>query len=124
MSAAVQADNVNRTMEQVTKDIALVKEQFNQIVPENDLKWAAHPSHAGPDGYDFAPADAFVNFGLSNNMYHRGTHARLARPDAQLGLRRHEFAAGDDQHRPPRRGHECGSRKRRRGVAEAAAVAV
>src|ERR1035441_2852392 len=37
---ADQADFVNRTSEQVTKDIALVKEQFNQIVPENDLKWA------------------------------------------------------------------------------------
>ncbi len=23
----------------------------------------------GADGYDFAPADAFVNFGVSNNLY-------------------------------------------------------
>lgn len=29
-SSAVQADNVNRNMDQVNKDIALVKEQFNQ----------------------------------------------------------------------------------------------
>ena len=41
---SVRADNVNRNLEQVDKDIALVKEQFNQISPENDLKWALiHP---------------------------------------------------------------------------------
>src|SRR3990172_547420 len=44
MGTAVRADNVNRTQEQVDKDIALVKEQFNQIVAENDMKWALiHP---------------------------------------------------------------------------------
>jgi endo-1,4-beta-xylanase len=69
LSAAVRADNVNRNMEQVSKDIALTKEQFNQIVPENDLKWEFVHPREGADGYDFGPADAFVNFGLSNNMY-------------------------------------------------------
>jgi endo-1,4-beta-xylanase len=58
-----------RTSEQVHKDIALVKEQFNQISPENDLKWALIHPREGADGYNFGPADAFVNFGLSNNMY-------------------------------------------------------
>ena len=67
--AAVRADNVNRTLEQVNKDIALVKEQFNQIAPENDLKWALIHPREGADGYNFAPADAYVNFGLSNGMY-------------------------------------------------------
>jgi endo-1,4-beta-xylanase len=67
--ASVQADNVNRNMEQVDKDIALVKEQFNQISPENDLKWALIHPNPGPDGYNFGPADAYVNFGLSNQMY-------------------------------------------------------
>ena len=38
MDNAVRADNVNRTSDQVDKDIALVKQQFNQIAPENDLK--------------------------------------------------------------------------------------
>ena len=65
----VRADNVNRTSEQVNKDIALVKEQFNQIAPENDLKWALIHPREGADGYNFGPADAFVNFGLSNDMY-------------------------------------------------------
>jgi endo-1,4-beta-xylanase len=69
MNAAVRADNVNRTMDQITKDIALAKEQFSQIVPENDTKWALIHPRPGPDGYDFAPADAFVKFGLDNNMY-------------------------------------------------------
>ena len=64
---AVRADNVNRTLDRVEKDTALAKEQFNQISPENDLKWALiHPSETE---YDFAPADAYVNFGVSNHMY-------------------------------------------------------
>jgi endo-1,4-beta-xylanase len=67
--AAVQANNVNRRIEQVTKDIALVKQQFNQISPENDLKWALIHPREGADGYEFGPADAFVNFGASNNLY-------------------------------------------------------
>jgi endo-1,4-beta-xylanase len=66
---SVRADNVNRNMEQVNKDIALVKEQFNQISPENDLKWQLIHPREGADGYNFGPADAYVNFGLSNSMY-------------------------------------------------------
>jgi endo-1,4-beta-xylanase len=58
-----------RSAEQNAKDIALVKEQFNQISPENDLKWQLIHPREGANGYDFAPADAFVNFGLSNNTY-------------------------------------------------------
>ena len=68
-STSVQANNVNRNMEQVEKDVALVKEQFDQISPENDLKWALIHPREGADGYNFAPADAYVNFGLSNHMY-------------------------------------------------------
>ena len=69
MSAAVRADNANRNLGQVIKDIALVKEQFNQISPENDLKWQLIQPRPGPDGYDFGPADAYVNFGLNNHLY-------------------------------------------------------
>ncbi|HXC99880.1 MAG TPA: endo-1,4-beta-xylanase [Verrucomicrobiae bacterium] len=68
-STAVRADNASRSQEQVDKDIALVKEQFNQISPENDLKWQLIQPREGADGYDFDPADAYVNFGLSNHMY-------------------------------------------------------
>jgi endo-1,4-beta-xylanase len=66
---AVRADNVNRTLDRVVKDTQLAVEQFNQIAPENDLKWALIQPREGADGYDFAPADAYVNFGLSNHMY-------------------------------------------------------
>jgi endo-1,4-beta-xylanase len=58
-----------RSAEQNAKDIALVKEQFNQITAENDMKWQLIHPREGKDGYDFGPADAFVNFGLSNKMY-------------------------------------------------------
>jgi len=68
-STAVQADNVNRNMEQVEKDVALVKQQFNQISPENDLKWEITQPYEGPTGYNFGPADAYVKFGISNHMY-------------------------------------------------------
>lgn len=69
MNAAVRADNVNRNMDQVDKDTALVKAQFNQLAPENDLKWALIHPREGADGYDFGPADAYVNFGLRYNMF-------------------------------------------------------
>jgi endo-1,4-beta-xylanase len=65
----VRADNVNRTMARVEEDIAVTKEQFNQISPENDLKWALIQPREGPDGYDFGPADAYVNFGVANHMF-------------------------------------------------------
>jgi len=69
MGLAVRADNVNRNIDQVKKDIILLKDQFNQISPENDLKWALIHPHEGDDGYNFGPADAYVNFGLSNHMF-------------------------------------------------------
>ncbi len=68
-SVATGTGGFRRSPEQLAKDIAEVKEQFNQISPENDLKWALIQPREGTDGYDFGPADAFVNFGLSNNMY-------------------------------------------------------
>jgi len=68
-ASATRADNVNRPSEQVDKAVALVKEQFNQISPENDLKWARIHPRPGADGYNFGLADAFVDFGLSNHMY-------------------------------------------------------
>lgn len=69
MGAAVRADNVNRSLEQVRKDTAVVLRQYNQITAENDMKWQLIHPREGADGYDFGPADAFVNFGLSNNLY-------------------------------------------------------
>jgi endo-1,4-beta-xylanase len=67
-SIATGTASRRRTQEQLDKDIALVKAQFNQIVAENDMKWMHIHPREGPDGYDFGPADAFVNFGRSNHM--------------------------------------------------------
>ena len=59
----------SRTVEQVNKDIALTKQQFNQISPENDLKWESIHPREGTNGYNFGPADAYVDFGLKNHMF-------------------------------------------------------
>jgi len=46
--------------------IAIVKQHFNSISPENLLKWeAVHPE---PDRYVLDPADRFVAFGRQNGM--------------------------------------------------------
>jgi endo-1,4-beta-xylanase len=66
--ATGEAANGYRTLDQVKRDIALTKEQFDQISPENDLKWASIHPREGADGYNFGPADAYVDFGLINHM--------------------------------------------------------
>ena len=44
--------------------------EFNGLVPENELKWeTVHPQ---PDTYNFAPADALVNFARLRSMSVRG----------------------------------------------------
>lgn len=62
-------NNVTRNAEQARGDKRVALEQFNQIAPENDMKWEVIHPRAGKNGYDFGPADAFVNFGLSNKLY-------------------------------------------------------
>src|SRR5688572_23499459 len=57
-----------RSAEQNAADVALLKQQFNQITAENDTKWQLIHPREGADGYEFAPTDALVNFGLTNNM--------------------------------------------------------
>ena len=47
-----------RSTEQSAKDIALLKEHFNQITAENDMKWEVIHPRQGNDGYDFGQADA------------------------------------------------------------------
>ncbi len=66
---AVRNGYFNRSADQVQKDVALIKAQFNQVSPENDLKWALIHPRPGADGYNFGPADAYVSFGLRNHMY-------------------------------------------------------
>jgi endo-1,4-beta-xylanase len=71
-SVATGTPGPRRAQDLVNQDIALVKQQFNQIVAENDMKWERIHPREGAEGYDFAPADALVNFGLSNKMYLAG----------------------------------------------------
>ncbi|HET6387417.1 MAG TPA: endo-1,4-beta-xylanase [Armatimonadota bacterium] len=66
--ATDQASPFGRSQDQVNKDVALTVEQFNQISPENDLKWSSIQPRPGPDGYNFGPADAYVDFGLKHHM--------------------------------------------------------
>jgi endo-1,4-beta-xylanase len=68
-SIAAGTGGGRRSSELVAKDIALTKQQFNQITAENDMKWQIIHPREGAEGYNFGPADAFVEFGLSNNMY-------------------------------------------------------
>jgi endo-1,4-beta-xylanase len=65
----VTGASFRRSPEQVSRDIALVKAQFDHIVAENDMKWALIHPRPGPEGYDFGPADAFVRFGQSNHLF-------------------------------------------------------
>lgn len=57
-----------RSAEQNAQDVALLKKHFNQITAENDMKWQLIHPREGKNGYEFGPADALVDFGLSNNM--------------------------------------------------------
>jgi GH35 family endo-1,4-beta-xylanase len=57
-----------RSEEDVARDIALVKQQFNHVVAENDMKWQLIHPRSGADGFDFGPADALIQFAQSNNM--------------------------------------------------------
>ena len=57
-----------RSAELNAADVALLKQQFNQVTAENDTKWQLIHPREGADGYDFGPTDALVNFGLSNKM--------------------------------------------------------
>lgn len=68
-SQATGTAGFRRSQELLGKDVALVKEQFNQITAENDMKWQLIHPREGAEGFDFGPADAFVEFGEQNNMY-------------------------------------------------------
>jgi endo-1,4-beta-xylanase len=61
--------NQRQFTEQDTNGAALVKLQFNSVSPENVMKWGLIHPRPGPDGYDFAAADRYVEFGEKNGMY-------------------------------------------------------
>src|SRR5206468_11658300 len=47
---------VRRSAEQNDNDVALIKEQVNQIPPENDPKWQLIHPHDGKERYDLPAA--------------------------------------------------------------------
>ncbi len=57
-----------RSQEDLTRDIALVKQHFNHVVAENEMKWQLIHPRPGADGFDFGPGDALIAFATSNNM--------------------------------------------------------
>jgi len=94
MGAALSEDQV---MGEVPQAIELVERHFNSITPENLLKWeSVHPQ---PENYNFAPADAFVEFGEKNDMFivghtlvwHNQTPDWVFTDDAGVPLAREAF---------------------------------
>lgn len=61
--------NQRQFTERDANGAALVKRQFNSISPENVMKWERIHPRPGPDGYDFAAADRYVEFGEKNGMF-------------------------------------------------------
>ncbi len=61
--------NPRQFTEQDANAVALIKQQFNAIAPENVMKWQLIHPRAGDDGYNFEPADQYVEFGEKNGMY-------------------------------------------------------
>src|SRR5579883_229421 len=53
--------------ERDTRAVSIIKAQFNTISPENVLKWES--VHPRVDGYNFAEADHYVEFGERNHMF-------------------------------------------------------
>jgi len=47
----------------------IITRQFDSISPENALKWENVHPRPGPDGYSFATADQYVDFGRQNGMF-------------------------------------------------------
>lgn len=63
------AVNTNQFTGRDRRGEAIIKTQFNSISPENALKWERIHPWPGKDGYDFGPADRYVEFGEQNGMY-------------------------------------------------------
>ena len=60
--------NQRQFTEQDTRGAGIVKAQFNTITPENVMKWEAIHPRQGTNGYNFEPADKYVEFGEKHGM--------------------------------------------------------
>jgi len=56
-----------RSKEDVARDVAQVKQHFNHVVAENDMKWQLIHPRPTVDGFDFVAADALMEFAKNNN---------------------------------------------------------
>lgn len=61
------AINRRQAMQKNEKEATLIKQQFNSISPENDLKW--ENIHPAPGIYNFNPADKYVKTGMESDMF-------------------------------------------------------
>ncbi len=57
-----------RSDDEVASDVAHVLSHFNHVVAENDMKWQLIHPRPGKDGFDFAAADALLQFAERNRM--------------------------------------------------------
>ncbi|WP_330443333.1 endo-1,4-beta-xylanase [Flavobacterium sp. C4GT6] len=61
------AINRRQALQKNEKETTLIKQYFNSISPENDLKWEnIHPSQGI---YNFDPADSYVKIGTESGMF-------------------------------------------------------
>ena len=72
--------NTGQIKEVDSVQTTLIKNEFNTITPENDMKW--EQIHPQKDTYNFEVSDAYVAFGQKNNMHVVGHtllwHSQLA----------------------------------------------
>ncbi|QEE50996.1 endo-1,4-beta-xylanase [Flavobacterium alkalisoli] len=61
------AINRRQAMQKNEKEATLIKQYFNSISPENDLKW--ENIHPAPGIYNFNPADTYVKTGMESDMF-------------------------------------------------------
>ena len=59
--------NQQQTDERDARGNPIIAAQFNTISPENVLKWGS--IHPRADGYNFGPADRYVEFGEKHGMF-------------------------------------------------------
>ncbi len=83
----VSGQTSRRSKEEVAQDVEQIKKHFNHVVAENDMKWQLIHPRAGKDGFDFAPADALIEFAQKNQMEVAG-HTLVGTHRLPMGFRR------------------------------------
>ena len=97
-----------------TAAVDIITKQFNQISPENVLKF--QPTQPAADRYTFDAADRYVQFGLDRHMQVVGHNLVWHSQTGRLGLRGRRRQAGRSRHaaRAHARSHPHGRRSLQR----------